>query len=151
VNKVVEWPVAAGVYPLMGYLGWHFAYAYRTEQPALFLLAVAVPTVSLGLTVWVGGLVTQREIQALEPCLPRPVRLRWSTWGEWALVTFRCQTYWLLATRAAWRVLWQLARRGRYEPAKTDRVLRDAPHEGWLDRALARLAGARLDRPQGVR
>jgi hypothetical protein len=151
VNKVVEWPVAAGVYPLMGYLGWHFAYAYRTEQPALFLLAVTVPTVSLGLTVWVGGLVTQREIQALEPCLPRPVRLGWSTWGEWALATFRCQTYWLLATRAAWRVLWQLARRGRYEPAKTDRVLREAPREGWLDRALARLAGARLDRPQGVR
>ena len=75
VNKVVEWPVAAFVYPAMGYLGWHFAYAYRQEQPLLFLLAVAVPTVSLGLTVWVGGVVTQREVQAMEPYLPRPTRL----------------------------------------------------------------------------
>ena len=129
VNKVVEWPVAALVYPAMGYLGWHFAYAYRQERPLLFFVAVAVPTVSLGLTVWVGGVVTQREIQAMEPYLPRPIRLRWETWGEWVLATFRCQTYWLLATRAAWRVLWQLARRGRYEPAKTDRVLRG--EGGW--------------------
>jgi Glycosyltransferase like family 2 len=123
VNKVVEWPVAAFVYPAMGYLGWHFAYAYRQEHPLLFLLAVAVPTTSLGLTVWVGGVVTQREVQAMEPFLPRPTRLGWRTRGEWLLATFRCQTYWLLATRAAWRVLWQLARHGRYEPAKTDRVL----------------------------
>ena len=129
VNKVVEWPVAAFVYPAMGYLGWHFAYAYRQEHPVLFFVAVAVPTVSLGLTVWVGGVVTQREIQAMEPYLPRLTRLRWSTWGEWLLATFRCQTYWLLATRAAWRVLWQLARHGRYEPAKTDRVLRG--EAGW--------------------
>jgi hypothetical protein len=57
------------------------------------------------------------------------MRLRWETWGEWLLATFRCQTYWLLATRAAWRVLWRLARHGRYEPAKTDRVLRD--ETGW--------------------
>jgi hypothetical protein len=78
---------------------------------------------SLGLTVWVGGVVTQREVQAMEPFLPRPTRLGWRTRGEWLLATFRCQTYWLLATRAAWRVLWQLARHGRYEPAKTDRVL----------------------------
>ena len=72
VNKVVEWPIAAFVYPAMGYLGWHFAYAYRQEHPLLFLVAVAAPTVSLGLTVWVGGIVTQREIQAMEPYLPRP-------------------------------------------------------------------------------
>jgi hypothetical protein len=123
VNKVVEWPVAAIVYPAMGYLGWHFAYAYRQEHPVLFFVAVAVPTVSLGLTVWVGGVVTQREVQAMEPYLPRPIHLRWRNGGEWLLATFRCQTYWLLATRAAWRVLWQLARHGRYEPAKTDRVL----------------------------
>jgi hypothetical protein len=37
---------------------------------------------------------------------------------------FRCQTYWLLATRGAWRVLWALARTGRFEAAKTDRVSR---------------------------
>ena len=40
------------------------------------------------------------------------------------LATFRCQTYWLLATRAAWRVLWRTARDGRYEPSKTDRATR---------------------------
>jgi hypothetical protein len=47
--------------------------------------------------------------------------LRQKFWG-----TFRCQTYWLLATRGAWRVLWALARTGRFEPAKTDRVARPA-------------------------
>jgi hypothetical protein len=123
VNKVVEWPVAAFVYPAMGYLGWHFAYAYRQEHPLLFFVAVAVPTVSLGLTVWVGGVVTQREVQAMEPYLPRRLALGWRTRGERLLATFRCQTYWLLATRAAWRVLWRTARDGRYEPSKTDRVL----------------------------
>jgi hypothetical protein len=135
VNKVVEWPVAAFVYPAMGYLGWHFAYAYRQEEPLLFFVAVAVPTVSLGLTVWVGGVVTQREVQAMEPYLPRPIRLGWESWGEWLLATFRCQTYWLLATRAAWRVHWHLLRYGRYEPAKTDRVLRSEAGRGSLRRA----------------
>ena len=150
-NKVVEWPVAAFVYPAMGYIGWHFAYAYRTEQPLLFFVAVTVPTVSLALTVWVGGVVTQQEVQALQPYLPRRVALRWRTWGEWFLATFRCQTYWLLATRAAWRVLWQTVRAGRYEPTKTDRVLRAEPPAGPLARAWERLMGERLDRPQGVR
>jgi cellulose synthase/poly-beta-1,6-N-acetylglucosamine synthase-like glycosyltransferase len=147
VNKVVEWPVAAFVYPAMGYLGWHFAYAYRQEHPALFLVAVAVPTVSLGLTVWVGGVVTQREIQAMEPYLPRPIPLRWENWGEWLLATFRCQTYWLLATRASWRVLWRTVRDGRYEPSKTDRVTRgDLQRTAvgqWWDRLVG---GDRLDR-----
>jgi hypothetical protein len=143
VNKVVEWPVAAFVYPLMGYLGWHFAYAYRAEHPLLFLVAVAVPTVSLGLTVVVGGLVTQLEIQAMAPYLPRPLGLRWRSWGEWFLATFRCQRYWLLATRAAWRVLWQTARFGRYEPTKTDRVVRAGAPAGWLDRWSDRLASGR--------
>jgi cellulose synthase/poly-beta-1,6-N-acetylglucosamine synthase-like glycosyltransferase len=142
VNKVVEWPIAAFVYPVMGYLGWHFAYAYRQEQPLLFLLAVTVPTVSLGLTIWVGGVVTQREVQAMEPYLPRPTSLGWQNRGEWLLATFRCQTYWLLATRAAWRVLWRTARDGRYEPSKTDRVTRVAGRQGWLDRLL----GGRLGR-----
>lgn len=142
VNKVVEWPVAAFVYPAMGYLGWHFAYAYRQDAPLLFFVAVAVPTVSLGLTVWVGGVVTQREVQAMEPYLPRPTRLAWTGWGEWLLATFRCQTYWLLATRAAWRVLWRTLRDGRYAPSKTDRVTRAAGGRNWLDR----LVGDRLGR-----
>lgn len=131
-NKVVEWPVAAGVYPAMGYLGWHFAYAYRDDHPLLFLVAVLVPTVSLGLTVWVGGIETQRAIHAMAPYLPRPLALRWTTFREEFWVTFRCQTYWLLATRAAWRVLWHLVRTGRFEPTKTDRVVRGATAAGRL-------------------
>ena len=59
---VVEWPVAAGVYPLMGYLGWHFAYAYRDSHPLCFLAAVAVPTVSLWLTVWVSNPVNNHSL-----------------------------------------------------------------------------------------
>jgi len=142
VNKVAEWPVAAFVYPAMGYLGWRFAYAYRQEHPLVFFIAVAVPTVSLGLTIWVGGVVTQREIQGMEPYLPRPTRLGWRSHGEWLLATFRCQTYWLLATRAAWRVLWRTARDGRYEPSKTDRVTRVAGAQGWLERMVGgRLGG----------
>ncbi len=150
-NKVVEWPVAAVVYPAMGYLGWHFAYAYRTEHPLVFFVAVVVPTLSLGLSVWVGGIETHRAVQAMQPYLPRPVSVGWRTWGEQLLATFRCQTYWLLATRAAWQVLWQLARTGHYEPAKTDRVVREAGPPGWLDRLTRRLVavggGARLDSP----
>jgi cellulose synthase/poly-beta-1,6-N-acetylglucosamine synthase-like glycosyltransferase len=137
-NKVVEWPVAAAVYPAMGYLGWHFAYQYRGEHPLLFLVAVLVPTVSLGLTVWVGGIETQRAVQAMEPYLPRRTSLRWTTLGEQLMATFRCQTYWLLATRGAWHVLWQLARTGRYVPIKTDRVVRQAGGDDWLARLAAR-------------
>ncbi len=150
-NKVVEWPVAALVYPLMGYLGWHFAYAYRSQQPLLFFVAVVVPTLSLGLSVWVGGIEAHRAVRAMAPYLPRPVSVEWQTWMEQLLGTFRCQTYWLLATRAAWQVLWQLARTGRYEPIKTDRVLRDpAPPRllGRLARRLMRVEQpARLDSP----
>ncbi len=153
-NKVVEWPIAAAVYPAMGYLGWHFAYLYRNEQPLLFFLAAVVPTVSLGLTVWVGGIETQRAIRAMEPYLPRPLALGWTTRGQQLLATFRCQTYWLLATRGAWHVLWQLARTGRYEAAKTDRVVRDRPEHDWLERLWARLEPrdrrARLDSPRAM-
>jgi hypothetical protein len=150
VNKVVEWPVAAFVYPAMGYLGWHFAYAYRQEHPLLFFVAVAVPTMSLGLTVWVGGVVTQREVQAMEPYLPRPIRLGWGHRGEWLLATFRCQTYWLLATRAAWRVLWRTARDGRYEPSKTDRATRGEPRRRARARSWEHIVGGdRLDHPDG--
>jgi cellulose synthase/poly-beta-1,6-N-acetylglucosamine synthase-like glycosyltransferase len=121
-NKVIEWPVAALVYPFTGWLGWYLAYQFRGEHPTLFYLAVGAPTMSLLLTVWVGGIVTQTMIEELRPYLPRPVDLRRKSFKEKFLGTFRCQTYWLLATRAAWRVLWSIWRTGRYEAAKTDRV-----------------------------
>jgi cellulose synthase/poly-beta-1,6-N-acetylglucosamine synthase-like glycosyltransferase len=121
-NKVVEWPIAAVVYPIVGFLGWHLAYRF-SDHPLLFVLAIAFPSISLGLTIWVGGIVTQDLIESLTPYLPKPVNVARTTllakfWG-----TFRCQTYWLLATRGAWRVLLALARTGRFEAAKTDRVL----------------------------
>ena len=122
-NKVVEWPIAAVVYPLMGYLGWYLAYTFRWKHPWFFYFAVGAPTLSLALTVWVGGIRTQSLIEDLRPYLPRPVDLRRKSPKEKFLGTFRCQTYWLLATRGAWRVLWSLATAGRYEPGKTDRVL----------------------------
>src|SRR6266849_3982560 len=122
-NKVVEWPIAAVVYPLIGFLGWHLAYRFA-DHPLLFMLGIAFPSVSLGLTIWVGGIVTQDLIESLTPLYPREVSiartsLRAKLWG-----TFRCQTYWLLATRGAWRVLWALVRTASFEPAKTDRVVR---------------------------
>ncbi|MGH7390301.1 MAG: glycosyltransferase [Candidatus Rokuibacteriota bacterium] len=122
-NKVVEWPIAALVYPVVGFLGWHLAYRFA-DHPALFVLGIAFPSISLGLTIWVGGIVTQDLIESLAPYFPRRVdvtrtTLRAKLWG-----TFRCQTYWLLATRGAWRVLWVLATTGRFEPDKTDRVVR---------------------------
>jgi cellulose synthase/poly-beta-1,6-N-acetylglucosamine synthase-like glycosyltransferase len=121
-NKAVEWPVAAAVYPFTGWLGWYLAYSYRNEWPTLFYLGVAAPTTSLLLTIWVGGIVTQTLIERLHAYLPRPVDVRRKRFVEKFLGTFRCQTYWLLATRGAWRVLWSLARTGRYEAGKTDRV-----------------------------
>jgi cellulose synthase/poly-beta-1,6-N-acetylglucosamine synthase-like glycosyltransferase len=123
-NKVVEWPIAALVYPATGYLGWWLAYMYRGRHPWLFYLATGAPTLSLILTVWVGGIVTQNLVEELRPYLPREVDLRRKSLKEKFLGTFRCQTYWLLATRGAWRVLWSIARTGRYEPGKTDRVTR---------------------------
>jgi cellulose synthase/poly-beta-1,6-N-acetylglucosamine synthase-like glycosyltransferase len=125
-NKVVEWPVAALVYPATGYLGWWLAYMYRGRHPWLFYLATGAPTLSLILTVWVGGIMTQSLVEALRPYLPREVDLRRKSLKEKFLGTFRCQTYWLLATRGAWRVLWSIARTGRYEPGKTDRITRAA-------------------------
>ena len=122
-NKVVEWPVAAIVYPLMGYIGWHMAYFYR-DHFWLFALAVAAPTLSLLLTILVGGILTQHLIDDLIPFLPKPLDVRRKTLAEKFWGTFRCQTYWLLATRASWRVLRALARTGHYTTEKTDRVLR---------------------------
>jgi cellulose synthase/poly-beta-1,6-N-acetylglucosamine synthase-like glycosyltransferase len=122
-NKVVEWPIAAVVYPVLGFLGWHLAYRF-SGHPVWFALGITFPTISLALTVWVGGIATQNLIESLTPHFPRRVDIARTTlkakfWG-----IFRCQTYWLLATRGAWRVLWALARQGRFEPAKTDRVAR---------------------------
>ena len=122
-NKVIEWPLAALVYPFTGWLGWYLAYQYRAEHPVFFYFGIGAPTVSLALTVWVGGIVTQNSIEALRPYLPHAVDLQRKSWKEKFLGTFRCQTYWLLATRAAWRVLWSLWRTGGYEAAKTDRVI----------------------------
>ncbi len=133
-NKVIEWPVAVFVYPVVGFLGWHLAYYFR-DHTWLFVFSVALPTVALGLTILVGGIVTQRLIQDLAPFLPKPTDLRRRTLADQFWGIFRSQTYWLLATRAAWRVLWSLARAGRYEPAKTDRVLQ----------------GGRLDTAGGIR
>jgi cellulose synthase/poly-beta-1,6-N-acetylglucosamine synthase-like glycosyltransferase len=120
-NKVVEWPVAALVYPVTGWLGWYLAYHHEGHR-FWFYMATGAPTVSLLLTVWVGGIMTQALIEDLHPYLPRRVDLRRKSMKEKFLGTFRCQTYWLLATRGAWRVIWALARTGRFEPAKTDRV-----------------------------
>ena len=123
-NKVIEWPIAALVYPVMGYLGWYLAYTFRWRHPWLFYVAIAAPTLSLALTIWVGGIKTRSLIEELGPYLPREVDLRRKSLWEKFLGTFRCQTYWLLATRGAWRVLWARATRGVYEAGKTDRVSR---------------------------
>jgi hypothetical protein len=120
-NKVVEWPVAAVVYPLVGFLGWHLAYRFA-DHPVLFALGIAFPSISLGLSIWVGGLVTQDCIEDVARHLERPVDVRRTRLAHKLVGTFRCQTYWLLATRGAWRVLWALGRARRFDPAKTDRV-----------------------------
>jgi cellulose synthase/poly-beta-1,6-N-acetylglucosamine synthase-like glycosyltransferase len=122
-NKVIEWPVAAVVYPVLGFLGWHLAYRFADDF-VLFALGITFPTLSLALTIWVGGIATQDLVERLTPYCPRPVDVRRTTLRAKFVGTFRCQTYWLLATRGAWRVLLALARRGRFEPAKTDRVVR---------------------------
>ena len=88
------------------------------------MLGIAFPSISLGLSIWVGGVVTQDLIESLRPYLPRDVDVRRTTLRQKFWGTFRCQTYWLLATRGAWRVLWALGTTGRFEPAKTDRVSR---------------------------
>jgi hypothetical protein len=120
-NKVIEWPIAAAVYPAVGFLGWHLAYRFA-DHPVLFVLAIAFPSISLGLTIWVGGIVTQDLVESLTPFLPKPVNVTRTTLAAKFWGTFRCQTYWLLATRGAWRVLLALSRTGRFEALKTDRV-----------------------------
>jgi len=123
-NKVIEWPIAAVMYPVLGTPAWLIAKWYFTDRPWLLFLGIGFPVVSLWLGIWVGGLVTQELIGGLTPYGPRPVNV--AATSLWARIsyTFRTQTYWLLATRGAWRVLWGLVRTGHYEPGKTDRVMR---------------------------
>jgi Glycosyl transferase family group 2 len=122
-NKVVEWPIAAVVYPLLGFLGWHLAYRF-SDHPMLFALGIAFPSISLGLSIWVGGIVTQDCIEDVARHLEPAVDVRRTTVAQKFVGTFRCQTYWLLATRGAWRVLWALATTRGFEAPKTDRVSR---------------------------
>jgi glycosyl transferase family 2 len=122
-NKVVEWPIAAVVYPLVGFLGWHLAYRFA-DHPVLFALGIAFPSISLGLSIWVGGIVTQDCIEDVARHLERPVDVRRTTLAQKFVGTFRCQTYWLLATRGAWRVLRALVATRGFDPPKTDRVTR---------------------------
>jgi len=122
-NKVVEWPVAAIVYPMVGFLRWHLGYRF-SEHPVLFALGIAFPSISLGLSIWVGGIVTQDCIEDVTRHLARPVDVRRTTLTQKFVGTFRCQTYWLLATRGAWRVLWALVTTRRFDAPKTDRVTR---------------------------
>src|SRR5206468_1451349 len=93
-------------------LGWHLAYRFG-GHPVLFALGIAFPSISLGLTIWVGGIVTQDLIEGLAPYFPRRVDVRRTTLGQKLLGTFRCQTYWLLATRGAQRVRVSRQDRGR--------------------------------------
>jgi cellulose synthase/poly-beta-1,6-N-acetylglucosamine synthase-like glycosyltransferase len=120
-NKVIEWPIAAVLYPVMGFLCWHLAYVYR-DHPVLFTLSLAFPLISLGLGIWVGGVVTLELLSGLTRYCPRAVDIEpTSLWARFSY-TFRTQTYWLLATRGAWRVLVTVARTGHFEPRKTDRI-----------------------------
>ncbi len=136
-SKAVEWPIAAFLYTGAGLLVaqlWRFF----PETPALFRLSLALPTLSLFLSIWVGGVITHASIQDLLPCLPRVLDLRRKDLKERLLGTFRCHRYWLLATRGAWRVLGSLLCTGQYEPRKTDRLIRhasaSAPRAAWQPR-----------------
>jgi cellulose synthase/poly-beta-1,6-N-acetylglucosamine synthase-like glycosyltransferase len=122
-NKALEWPVAALLYPVLGFCAWYLAYRFR-DDPVWFVLGFGCSTFSLALTVWVAGISTQRLIERLAGHFPRPVVVARRTWRARFWGIFRSQTYWLLATRGAWRVLWSLARTGAFEPVKTDRVQR---------------------------
>ena len=78
-----------------------------------FYLGIGAPTVLAGSSRCGSAASSRRTlIEALRPYLPRPVDLQRKSCKEKFLGTFRCQTYWLLATRAAWRVLWSIWRTG---------------------------------------
>ncbi len=124
-SKAVEWPIAAVLYPAVGLLCGQLWHLFPEARP-LVLLSVALPTLSLLLSIWVGGVSTHAALQDLVPCFPQAVDLRRQSSLEQVLGTFRCHRYWLLATRGAWRVLRSLLRSGHYEPRKTDRLRRPA-------------------------
>jgi cellulose synthase/poly-beta-1,6-N-acetylglucosamine synthase-like glycosyltransferase len=124
-SKAVEWPIAALLYPLAGLLCGQL-WRFYPEATTLFTFSVALPTLSLFLSIWVGGVSTHAALQDLLPCFPQAVDLRRKGCTERFLGTFRCHRYWLLATRGAWRVLGSLLRTGQYEPRKTDRLIRPA-------------------------
>jgi cellulose synthase/poly-beta-1,6-N-acetylglucosamine synthase-like glycosyltransferase len=124
-TKAVEWPVAALLYPVAGLLCGQL-WRFYPEAGTLFVFSLALPTLSLFLSIWVGGVSTHAALQDLLPCFPHAVDLRRKGFTERFLGTFRCHRYWLLASRGAWRVLGSLLRTGHYEPRKTDRLIRPA-------------------------
>lgn len=124
-SKAVEWPIAAVLYPVVGLLCGQL-WRFYPEARTLFVFSLALPTLSLFLSIWVGGVSTHAALQDLLPCFPHAVDLRRKGYTERFLGTFRCHRYWLLATRGAWRVLGSLLRTGHYEPRKTDRLIRPA-------------------------
>ena len=133
----MEWPIAAARLPGHRLSRLAPGLSLRGSSRAVRARHHVSVRVSLGLTIWVGGIVTQELIEGLAPYFPRPVEiartsLRAKFWG-----IFRCQTYWLLATRGAWRVLWALVSAGRFEPAKTDRAVRAAGAAGLVAASLA--------------
>jgi hypothetical protein len=124
-SKAVEWPVAALLYPVAGLLCGQL-WRFYPEARTLFMFSLALPTLSLFLSIWVGGVSTHAALQDLLPCFPHAVDLRRKGCTERFLGTFRCHRYWLLASRGAWHVLGSLLRTGHYEPRRTDRLIRPA-------------------------
>ncbi len=123
-NKVVEWPIAALVYPPSAIsAGTSRTRTATSTRGCSTWASRRRPSRSRSPSGWAAS-APSRWWRRSRPYLPRPVALRRKGFGEKFLSTFRCQTYWLLATRAAWRVLWSIARTGRYEAGKTDRVSR---------------------------
>src|SRR5262245_20173451 len=50
-NKMLEWPVAAVVYPSLGFLGWHLAYRFA-DHPSWFVAGIAFRSISLLFVFW---------------------------------------------------------------------------------------------------
>ena len=127
-GKVFEWPIAAVMYPVFGFLGGRLAYEYY-DRPFLFWPALLIPGATLVVSIWVSGVEVQRVIERMAPFLPRAVEVRRQTWKAKFLGVFRCQTYWLLATRGAWRVIWTLLHGRTFIPTKTDRARAGSPRK----------------------
>ncbi len=141
-NKVIEWPIAALVYPLTGWLGLVPRLQYRAEHPVLFYLGVGAPTVSLAAHGVGGGhRHAERDRGAAPVSAARGGPAAQEPGRRSSSGTFRCQTYWLLATRAAWRVLWALWRTGRLRGGE----------DGSRHGAAVRAAGVRGAAAAGAR